>query len=85
MVVDKMTRSQILSSERFATWLETLRIPERATQVFKHYQKVLADALPIRKASHGELAIQETMSAFLLFLEQRTWITINPAPPAPSS
>jgi len=74
MVLEELCRNQTPTSERIVAWVKTHDIRVRATQIFKHYRKAATDALPARKASLGELAIQETMNTYALENPPRTGV-----------
>lgn len=66
MVLEELTRHATPTSECITSWVKRNKLTILPTQVFAHYQKAVADALPVRKSSLGELAIQETMNGFAL-------------------
>jgi hypothetical protein len=66
MVLKEVTRNSTPTSERIASWVARNKLNVLTTNVARHYEKATAEALPIRKSSLGELAIQEAMNGFAL-------------------
>ena len=66
MVLEEVTRNATPTSERIDAWVKSNTLAVLSTRVFEHYRKTAADALPVRKSSLGELAIQEVMNGFAL-------------------
>lgn len=74
MVLKEVTRNETPTSERIASWVKRNKLTILSTQVLAHYQKAAADALPVRKSSLGELAIQEIMNGFALQTPPKTGV-----------
>lgn len=74
MVLRELTRNPTPTSERINTWVQHNRLTVLTTRVSEHYEKAVAENRSIRKAGLGELAIQETMSAFALDTPPRTGV-----------
>jgi len=66
MILEEVTRNTTPTSERISTWMKRNELAVLPTGIFQHYKRAAADALPVRKSSLGELAIQETMNGFAL-------------------
>src|SRR6185437_8648969 len=66
MVLKGLTRNKTPTSERIAAWVGHHQLTVLTTKVGQHYDKAIADALPIKRSGLGELAIQEVMSGFAL-------------------
>lgn len=74
MVLEEVTRHATPTSERIASWVRTNKLAVLPTQVFEHYRKAANAAMPVRKSSLGELAIQETMNGFALHHPPKTGV-----------
>jgi hypothetical protein len=74
MVLEEVTRNVTPTSERIASWIRNNGTAVLPTKVFEHYKKAAANAVPIRKSSLGELAIQETMNGFALHHPPQTGV-----------
>ncbi len=74
MVLKELTRNTTPTSERINTWVQHNRLAVLTTRVGDHYEKAVAENQSIRKSGLGELAIQETMSAFALDTPPRTGV-----------
>jgi hypothetical protein len=74
MVLREVTRNTTPTSERIASWVARHQLTVLTTHVGRHYEKATAAALPIRKSSLGELAIQETMNGFALHTPPKTGV-----------
>jgi hypothetical protein len=74
MVLNELTRSTTPTSERIASWIARHKLTVLTTHVGRYYEKATAAALPIRKSSLGELAIQEAMNGFALETPPKTGV-----------
>lgn len=78
MVLHEVTRNRTPTSEKLARWAranETRLLPVLETGIHARYQAALSSGTaPPRKSNLGELAIQETMSAFALEQPPRTGV-----------
>jgi hypothetical protein len=67
MVLHELTRDHTPSSEKLRHWVQANDLPILLTEIFGRYQQALSSGSEApRKAKLGELAIQETMSQFVL-------------------
>jgi hypothetical protein len=74
MVLEELTRNATATRERINAWVKTNHLTVLTTRVGEYYEKAVAEKQSIRKAGLGELAIQETMSAFALATPPRTGV-----------
>ena len=75
MVVHEVTRNPTPTSQKLAQWVRTHQVPIITTQIYERYsQAVAANAMGVRKANLGELAIQESMNDFALSQPPKTGI-----------
>lgn len=75
MVLHEVTRNETPTSRAIGEWVAARRLPIRATQLFRQYQVMLAEATsPPTKANLGEFAIQEAMNQFAVLTPPRTGV-----------
>ncbi len=74
MVLEELIRNATSTSERIRAWVNNHKITILPTRVFEHYRTTATGDLPARKASLGELAIQETMTGFALHTPPTTGV-----------
>lgn len=65
-VLHEVTRNQTPTSDKLAAWAAAVQIPVVSTNTFEHLKQAALVSPPKRRRNLGELAIQETMSAFAL-------------------
>ena len=74
MVLKEVTRNTTPTSQRIASWVVHHKLTVLTTNVGRHYEEATAEALPVRKSSLGELAIQEAMNRFALHTPPKTGV-----------